>query len=231
MIGSLRGVLAERIEHGEILLDVGGVGYRVLVPTGVAAGLGTAGATVAVYVHTHVREDAIVLFGFETREQRTCFEALIEAHGVGPSLALSVLSALTPAELCSAVADEDIEVLTSVPGIGRKTAARLVIDLRSRLASLEVDLAAAAAAGSEAAAASAGLAGTRGAVHANGRAPGANGAGTSANGARAHSEVRAALAELGYSADEARSVVRRLPREGTVEDLLREALRSMGAAR
>ncbi len=84
-------------------------------------------------MHTHVREDAIVLYGFATTEERRCFEALLGAHGVGPALALAVLSALRPADLVRAVLDEDLGALCTVPGVGRKTAARLVLDLRSRL--------------------------------------------------------------------------------------------------
>ena len=113
---------------------VGGVGYRVIVPAATAAALGELGSPAFVYVHTHVREDAIVLYGFADTEQRRCFEALLSAHGVGPALALSVLSALPPVELVRAVVEEDLDMLCAVPGIGRKTAARLVLDLRSRLA-------------------------------------------------------------------------------------------------
>jgi Holliday junction DNA helicase RuvA len=88
---------------------------------------------VFLHVHTHVREDAIVLYGFTTAEERRCFEALLSAHGVGPSLALAVLCVLRPPDLVRAVLDEDLEVLCAVPGVGRKTAARLVLDLRTRL--------------------------------------------------------------------------------------------------
>ena len=134
MIGWLRGRVVGRLAEGELLLDVGGVGYRVSVPAPVLAGCGSQGHEVALHVHTHVREDAIVLYGFADLDQRRCFEALLGAHGVGPSLALAVLSALSPGDLVRAVADEDLDALCSVPGIGRKTAARLVLELRSRLA-------------------------------------------------------------------------------------------------
>jgi Holliday junction DNA helicase RuvA len=133
MIGFLRGKLLARTLEGELLVDVGGVGYRVSVPGPLLARAGEQGDEVQLQVHTHVREDAIVLYGFSTAEERRCFEALVAAHGVGPSLALSVLSMLTPADLVRAVMEEDLGVLCEVPGIGRKTAARLVIDLRSRL--------------------------------------------------------------------------------------------------
>ncbi len=133
MIGSLRGTLVWRGAEGELLVEVGGVGYRVSVPTGTVAALGSVGSDVFLHVHTHVREDAIVLYGFAHADERRCFEALLGAHGVGPSLALSVLSALSPATLSTAVLEDDAETLCAVPGIGRKTAARLLLDLKSRL--------------------------------------------------------------------------------------------------
>jgi Holliday junction DNA helicase RuvA len=133
VIGSLRGQLAARTGEGELIVDVGGVGYRVAVTTGTAAGAGPAGSELFLHVHTHVRDDAIVLYGFRHDDERRCFEALLGAHGVGPSLALAVLSALSPAALSTAVLENDLESLCAVPGVGRKTAARLVIDLKSRL--------------------------------------------------------------------------------------------------
>jgi len=133
MIGWLRGRVVSRIADAELILDVGGVGYRVYVPTSVIARAGNPGDELELHVHTHVREDAISLYGFETAEHRRCFEALLSAHGVGPSLAMAVMSVLTPADLVRAVMEEDLAVLCDVPGVGRKTAARLVIDLRSRL--------------------------------------------------------------------------------------------------
>ena len=133
MIGSLRGKLAWRGADGDLLVEVGGIGYRVSVPGRTAAALGAVGSDVFLHVHTHVREDAIVLYGFAHDEERRCFEALLGAHGVGPALALSVLSSLSPAALSAAVLEDDAETLCAVPGIGRKTAARLLIDLKSRL--------------------------------------------------------------------------------------------------
>lgn len=133
MIGWLRGALLSRSSDGEILLDVGGVGYRVLVPTTLLSSLSDPGEQLEIFVHTHVREDAIVLYGFTTVMERRCFEALLGAHGVGPSLALAVMSSLQPDALVRAVMENDIDLLCVVPGIGKKTAARLVIDLKSRL--------------------------------------------------------------------------------------------------
>ncbi len=133
MIGWLSGALVARLTEGEVIVDVGGVGYRVTVSPALLAAVGERGSPVELHVHTHVREDAIVLYGFATTEERRCFEALLGAHGVGPALALSVLSALRPPDLIRAVLDEDLGALCAVPGVGRKTAARLVLDLRSRL--------------------------------------------------------------------------------------------------
>ncbi|MDQ3570642.1 MAG: Holliday junction branch migration protein RuvA [Actinomycetota bacterium] len=135
MIGSLRGVVLERLPgpggQGELLLEVGGVGYRVTVAASAVASADI-GEPLFLHVHTHVREDAIVLYGFATREERGCFEALIAAHGVGPALALAVISVLSPVGLRRALAGGDVDALTAVPGVGRKTAARLLIDLKPR---------------------------------------------------------------------------------------------------
>jgi len=199
VIGWLRGELLARTLEGELLVDVGGVGYRVSVPGPLLSRVGEQGDEVRLHVHTHVREDAIVLYGFATAEERRCFEALVGAHGVGPSLALAILSMLTPADLTRAVMEEDLGVLCEVPGIGRKTAARLVLDLRSRLELSALN-------GSE--------------------VPG--GAGSPPN---ARAEVRAALVELGYGPDEIRRALDGMPAEGAVEDLLRQALRELAAAR
>jgi len=133
MIGSLRGAVTAVTGTGEIVVEVGGVGYRVCVTPGTATALGPGGSAVFLYVHTHVREDAIVLYGFLHDDERRCFDALLGAHGVGPSLALAVLSVLSPATLSTAVLEDDVETLCAVPGVGRKTAARLLIDLKSRL--------------------------------------------------------------------------------------------------
>src|SRR5437773_1390086 len=127
-----RGVVRDRsVKAGgaEVLLEVGGVGYRVTVPTGSLAAVGELGATAFVHVHTHVREDAIVLYGFPSREERVCFEALIGAHGVGPAVALAILSVHSPAVLRRVLATDDVDALTLVPGIGKKTALRLLVEL------------------------------------------------------------------------------------------------------
>jgi Holliday junction DNA helicase RuvA len=133
VIGSLRGTLLERPTTGEVIVDVHGVGYRASVPTSVLASLGTVGSDVFLHVHTHVREDAIVLYGFAHADERRCFEALLGAHGVGPALALAILSALSPAALSTAVLEDDVDTLCLVPGVGKKTAARLLLELKARL--------------------------------------------------------------------------------------------------
>lgn len=133
MIGSLRGLVIDRPSETEIILDVHGVGYRVAVTTSSWSSLATEREEVLLHVHTHVREDAIVLFGFLHADERRCFEALLGAHGVGPSLALGILSALSPAALSTAVMEEDVDTLCQVPGVGKKTAQRLVLELASRL--------------------------------------------------------------------------------------------------
>ena len=210
MIGSLRGILLDRRARPsggvEVLVEVGGVGYRAVVPAGPASGLGSLGSAVFLHVHTHVREDAIVLYGFPSREERMCFEALIGAHGVGPAVALALLSVHSPAALQRAVLADDLDALMLVPGIGRKTAARLIVELKSRL---EADL--------------------DGADLQVVSGPMVGGSGDGAAAVRA--DVRSALAALGYGAEEIRSAVAGLPPEGTVEDHLRLALRDLAAAR
>lgn len=109
------------------------MGYRVTVTPAALAVAGEVGSSVLLHTHLHVREDALTLFGFPTADERDCFEALIGAHGVGPALALAILSTYAPAELRRVVAEGDAGSLTLVPGVGPKTAARLMIELRARL--------------------------------------------------------------------------------------------------
>jgi len=132
MIGSLRGVVLEVLLPGEVLLEVGGVGYRVQVSARSLAQL-SPGSPAFLHVHHHVREDAQVLYGFLSRDERACFDAVLGAHGVGPALAMAILGTLSPVELRRAVSSEDLAALCLVPGVGKKTAQRLVLELRSRL--------------------------------------------------------------------------------------------------
>jgi Holliday junction DNA helicase RuvA len=131
VIGSLRGVVLDRTPS-EVLLEAGGVGYRVTVTPSVVAATAL-GGPLFLHVHTHVREDALVLYGFASRDERACFEGLLGAHGVGPALALAILSALSPAALQRALLADDVGALTAVPGVGKKTAARLLVELKARL--------------------------------------------------------------------------------------------------
>lgn len=132
MIGLLRGVLRER-EAGRVLLDVGGVGYSVHVPMSTFLELPAEGAEVELLIVTQVREDAITLFGFRNGSEREVFERLLGVSGVGPRTALAALSALGSDPLVTAIRDGDTKLLSGIPGIGRKTAERMVVDLRDRL--------------------------------------------------------------------------------------------------
>ena len=137
MIGSVRGRLLDKDPGGELLIEAGGVGYRVTVAPSTLADAGPVGDECFVYVHHHVREDSSDLYGFAELDERRCFEALLSAHGVGPALALAVLSHLPPDELRRAVAADDAAALELVPGIGAKTSKRMVLDLKSRLGAPE----------------------------------------------------------------------------------------------
>jgi holliday junction DNA helicase RuvA len=133
VIGSLRGTLLDRTVTGEVLIEVSGVGYRVTVAPTTAASVGERGDEIFLWTHHHIREDAQALYGFAAREERLCFEALIGAHGVGPALALAILSVHSPGALRDLVATQDVAALCLVPGVGQKTAARLLVELQSRL--------------------------------------------------------------------------------------------------
>lgn len=139
MIGSVRGTVLERTPTGEVLIEVGGVGYRCLVPLSAVPQLAPGGAAFLM-THLHVREDAMTLFGFPTREERDTFEILILANGVGPKLALAILSVHPPAALRRAVAEDDVDALCLVSGVGKRTAQKLMIELKARLDLPDVDL-------------------------------------------------------------------------------------------
>jgi holliday junction DNA helicase RuvA len=138
LIGRLVGNVVA-INDATLTIDVGGVGYEVHVPGGTltrAGGAGTDNPRVTLYVHTHVREDALDLFGFSSEIERVVFKLLIAIPNVGPKTALGILSALPPPELASAVAERDLGRLTSVGGVGKKTAERLVLELKEKLPKL-----------------------------------------------------------------------------------------------
>ena len=132
MIGSLRGTVLERHPDGWALLEVGGVGYVVHVSPRALAELEPS-STAFVYVHHHVREADQTLYAFFTRDERQTFQNLIGAHGIGPALAMAILSTHTPVALVDIVANGDVSSLTLVPGVGKKTAERLLIELKGRL--------------------------------------------------------------------------------------------------
>jgi holliday junction DNA helicase RuvA len=138
MIGSLRGTVLDRAVGGEVLVEVGGVGYRVAVPSGAVAAL-EPGGPVFLFTHLVVREDAMSLYGFPDREQRDTFEALMSASGVGPKLALAILSVHSPSALRRAVIEGDLDALTLVPGVGKRTAQRLMIELAAKLGTTSPD--------------------------------------------------------------------------------------------
>jgi Holliday junction DNA helicase RuvA len=132
MIGHLRGILLEK-HPNEVIVEVGGVGYQVAIPVSTFSRLPDSGSEVRLRIYTHVREDTIALFGFLTQEEKHLFERLISVSGVGPKLGITVLSGLPVAELVGAIRGGDLAHLTRVPGIGKKTAERLVLELRDKL--------------------------------------------------------------------------------------------------
>ena len=140
MIGQLRGRLAEK-RPNQILVDVGGVGYLVQVPLSTYAALGELHAEVTLLIHTHVREDALALYGFVSSREKHLFELLISASGVGPSLALKILSGMSAEELVPAIRGGDLVRLTKIPGVGRKTAERIVVELKDKLETVVLEAA------------------------------------------------------------------------------------------
>ena len=139
MIGSLRGTVLERSPSGEVLVEVGGVGYRVAVPSGALAVL-EPGEAAFLFTHLVVREEVLDLYGFPDRDQRDTFEVLMASPGVGPKIALGILSVHSPAALRRAVVEGDLDALTLVSGVGKRTAQRLVIDLAAKLGAVGPDL-------------------------------------------------------------------------------------------
>ncbi len=137
MIGSLRGKLIEK-RPNLVLIDVGGVGYQVVIPLSTFASLGALHSESTLLIYTHVREDQLALYGFFTAREKHCFELLISASGVGPSLALKILSGMSLEELIPAIRKGDLAQLVRIPGVGRKTAERMVVELRDKLAVVDV---------------------------------------------------------------------------------------------
>jgi Holliday junction DNA helicase RuvA len=206
VIGSLRGTLVDRSPGGEVLIEVSGtgLGYRVVLAPAAAVAIGSIGDEVTVWISHQIREDAQTLYGFTDRTDRVTFEALLAAHGVGPALALAILAVHRPDELRRVVAEDDLAALCLVPGVGKKTAARLLIELKSRLDVGTFDPAT---------------------VITGDAAPAA--------GSHAVADVRAALGELGYRPDEITEVLRDLTIEPDADpgDTLRHVLQRLGAPR
>jgi Holliday junction DNA helicase RuvA len=191
MIGSLRGTVLERLDDGRVLVEVNGVGYLVTVTPRTLAELEPT-SPVFLYVHHHIREDAQTLFGFLRRDERATFDVLVATHGIGPALAIAILGTHTPPALVDIVAGNDIGALTLVPGVGKKTAERLLVELRNRLNLPMLDP-------------------------------------LVVNTSTAAGTVRDALSGLGYAPDEIREAMRELPESHTAEEMLRDALRLLGA--
>tara|TARA_B100001094_G_scaffold297418_1_gene320490 strand:- start:7097 stop:7699 length:603 start_codon:yes stop_codon:yes gene_type:complete len=138
MIGCLKGIILEK-QAPEILIDVQGVGYEVQLPITNFSALPDIGKEALVYTHFNVREDAQLLFGFTQKQDRSLFKALIKINGVGPKLALAILSGMNTQEFIDCVAQDNIAALTRLPGVGKKTAERLLIEMRDKLKSLHLD--------------------------------------------------------------------------------------------
>ena len=189
MIGRLRGTLVEK-RPDVVVIDVAGVGYEVAVTTRGLAELPALGDEVVVHTHLHVREDQQALYGFPTADERELFRLLIGVSGVGPKVALAMLGTLSEDELRTAVVTEDVAALTAVPGIGKRSAQKLLLELRPRLELPDAEI-------------------------------------TSGGPA---AEARAALESLGYRDEEIRGVLSRLPRDGSVEDLVKQSLQELGRA-
>jgi Holliday junction DNA helicase RuvA len=200
MIGSVRGNLLERLPSGEVLVEVSGIGYRVIVAPSTAASLGETGSEVFLHTHHHRREDAETLYGFTSLEQRMVFEALLSAHGVGPALALGIMSVHPPVSLVRVLANDDIDALCLVPGVGKKTAARLLIELKSKLDIPGLDIGVSSVS-----------------------VDGATG------GSSSVADVRTALSELGYGPEEVAEAVKELPDSNDTAELLRLALQRLAA--
>lgn len=132
MIGRIKGTIADKGTSG-VLVDVGGVGYEITVPLGTLAALPATGQQTTLFIHTHVREDEIRLFGFESRNDKVAFQTMLKVNGVGPKLALAVLGGLSSGELGRVINESDAKRLAAIPGIGKKTAERMILELSGKL--------------------------------------------------------------------------------------------------
>jgi len=132
MIASLHGKIQARTDDS-LILNVGGIGYRVRVPTGTLASLGAVGSDALLYTHLHVREDELSLYGFATEDELRLFEKLLTVSGIGPKVGIGVLSNASPDTIRYAIAQGNADALTAIPGIGKKTAQRLVLELKGKI--------------------------------------------------------------------------------------------------
>ena len=196
MIGWLQGIVLEK-QAPTVLLNVGGVGYELEAPLSAFYELPAVDEVTILYVHMVVREDAQLLYGFTTQQQRDVFRSLIKVNGVGPKVALAVLSTLSLQELMQCMADENDALLCKVPGIGKKTAQRLIVEMKDRIEKAFSDVAMNVSAT----------------------------ASSTANNAR--QDAIAALESLGYKNNDATRVVRALPDELSSEDLIRQGLKAL----
>jgi Holliday junction DNA helicase RuvA len=200
MIAQLSGTLIQK-SVTQCVVDVHGAGYRVIVPLSTFYELPEAGRPVVLQIHTHVREDAISLYGFHTEEEREVFQLMISVSGIGPKLAVNVLSGISAGEWIRAVAVEDLKRLTGIPGVGRKTAERMILELKDKAVKL----------GSQ----------TTPAV----------GVSEVWTGEKMKEDALSALVNLGYKGSSARDAVERIMKEApeplSLDQILKEALRMM----
>ena len=200
MIGFLSGKLVEK-EANSVLVDVGGVGYEVTIPLSTFYELGEIGSDVQLRIFTHVREDALQLFGFKTAREKELYLKLISVQGIGAKSGITMLSGMSADEIVGAIRTDNIARLTSIPGVGKKTAERMVIELRDKVGGL-------------AATAAAGVPATTGAVRAD----------------EAFEDALSALINLGYQRNAAEKALQQVMKEGNdlnVQKLLRQALQRL----
>jgi holliday junction DNA helicase RuvA len=204
MIAHLSGKLIDR-HATSVVIDVGGVGYEVTIPVTTFYDLEEAGQTVSLRIHTHVREDTLQLFGFKTLRERELFQMLISVSGIGPKSAVAMLSGMSADEIITAIRTNNLARLTSIPGVGKKTAERLVLDLRDKMAALS------SPALEEQVAA-------------------ATGAATPASEDALRDDALSALTNLGYQRAAAEKAITQAMQEGgalSVELILRRSLRTL----
>ncbi len=202
MIGRLTGTVVDQGLDGTVLLEVNGVGYEVLLPMGTLGRLGASEGPISVHVHTHAREDALLLYGFESADDKAAFRSLLGVSNVGPKSALAILGSLDAPALHRAVETDDRGALKGIPGVGKKTIERILLDLKGKIVLRgSMELGVATAAPRRSASTMGGIAG----------------------------QVVGLLTAMGYKRPEAEQAVGALETEDkTTEELLREALRSMG---